>query len=335
MLARPASAAVVTRGVVHHLLESTILPARHEAPLVRRDLAVTNTRNVQSEWPQQWHVTGEGPLGLHPERSVLYAQVMDGNPRMKIDGEGYLRQANWPGDGKEVYLGDVAKASLRSLGPHDPPKFSVRPGYDEQRWELTSSAGELGIRIVSDSYWGFGLIARCFMNRIELTGPLGLRARCVHDIISSLGRNPWEPVWVRRFEKSTKGLITEHGVSWMDLESRAKADMNEEILELEGAVKSLRGKDEGIEGILDSASQALDEARAALSDRNAPAVERALGRATSAIVEADPSTEVRSSEQTASRAGVARGPTGPVIEDVQATELLKDDVPFVDLSEEE
>ena len=335
MLARPAPAAVVTGRVVHHLLESTILPARHGAPLVRRDLAVTNTRNVQSEWPQQWHVTDEGPIGLHPERSVLYAQVMDGNPRMKIDGEGYLRQASWPGDGREVYLGDVAKASLRSLGPHDPPKFSVQPGYDEQRWELTSSAGELGIRIVSDSYWGFGLIARCFVNRIELTGPLGLRARCVHDIISSLGRNPWEPVRVRRFEKSTNGLIAEHGSSWMDLETRAKDDMNEEILELEGSVRSLRGKDEGIEGILDSASQALDEARSALSDRNAPAVERALGRATSAIIEADPSTEVRSSEHIASRTGGKVIQTGPVTEEVQATELLEDDVPFVDLSEEE
>ena len=84
-----------------------------------------------------------GPIGIDPDRSVLYAQVMDGNPRMKIDVEGYLRQANWPGEGREVFLGDVAKASLRSLGPHDPPQFSVQPGYDEQRWELTSAAGEL------------------------------------------------------------------------------------------------------------------------------------------------------------------------------------------------
>ena len=42
-----------------------------------------------------------GPIGIDPDRSVLYAQVMDGNPRMKIDVEGYLRQANWPGEGRE------------------------------------------------------------------------------------------------------------------------------------------------------------------------------------------------------------------------------------------
>ena len=280
-------------------------------------------------------MAGDGPVGMDPVRSVLYAQVMDGNPRMKIDGEGYLRQVNWPGVGREVYLGDVAKASLRSMGPHDPPQFSVEPGYDEQRWELTSTAGELGITIVSDSYWGFGLFARCFLNRIELTGPLELRARCVHDIISSLGRNPWEAVRVRKFEKATSGLIGDHGSSWLDLERRAKEDMNEEIIELEEAVKSLRGKEGGIGGILDSASQALDEARAALSDRNAPAVERALGRAASSIVEADPSTEVRSSEYIASRPGKLTKSVVPVFDEVGAGELLEDDVPFVDLTEEE
>ena len=53
-----------------------------------------------------------------------------------------------------------------------------------------------------------------------------------------------------------------------------------------------------------------------MADRNAPAVERALGRAYTAIVEADPSTEVRSSE-------------------MRASADLLDEVPLVDLSEEE
>ena len=200
---------------------------------------------------------------------------------------------------------------------------------------MTSTAGELRITIASESYWGFGLFAKCFLNRIELTGPLELRARCVHDIISSMGRNPWEATRVRRFEKSTGGLVAEHGSSWLELERRAKDDMNEEILELDEAVKSLRGKEEGIGRILDSASEALDEARSALSDRNAPAVERALGRAASAIVEADPSTEVRSSEYIASRPGKLTKSPVPLIDEVEAGELLEDEVPFVDLSEEE
>ena len=31
-----------------------------------------------------------------PLRSVLFAQVMHGDPRMKIDVEGYLRPESWP-----------------------------------------------------------------------------------------------------------------------------------------------------------------------------------------------------------------------------------------------
>ena len=92
--------------------------------------------------------------------------------------------------------------------------------------------------------------------------------------------------------------------------------MGEDIGEIEDSLRRLRGTDDSVEGILDSAEEALDEARMALADRNAPAVERALGRAYSAIVEADPSTEVRSSE-------------------ALATEYLLDEVPLVDLSEEE
>ena len=71
-----------------------------------------------------------------------------------------------------------------------------------------------------------------------------------------------------------------------------------------------------------SAEMAIGEARAALADRNAPAVERALGRAASALIEADPATEVRSSESTAKRDEVGAG-------------HLLDEIPFVDLSEEE
>ena len=92
--------------------------------------------------------------------------------------------------------------------------------------------------------------------------------------------------------------------------------MSEEIIELEEVTRRLKGTDESIEGILDSAETALYEARMALADRNAPAVERALGRAYTAIVEADPSTEVRSSE-------------------MRASADLLDEVPLVDLSEEE
>ena len=42
----------------------------------------------------------------------------------------------------------------------------------------------------------------------------------------------------------------------------------------------------------DSADDDLDRAREALADKNSPAVERALSRASSAIVRADPNSEL-------------------------------------------
>ena len=278
--------------------------------------------------------TPKKPLGCDPNRSLLFAQVISGEPEMRIDEEDYLRNIGWQGKTTTVYLGDVANVSLRSLGPHDPPKFSKRPEYDEQKWILNSSSGELKIRIKSESYWGFGLWAKCFYNEIELIGPLSLRARCVHDIMASLGRNPWEATRIKKFEKITNVSQTEHGECWRELSKYARNEMEEEILIVENEIKSLMGTDPGIEIILDSAKVALEDARAALLDRNAPAVERALGRAITALVEANPNTEVRSSEieSIVSKSSVNQHQN---TEEINASDLLNNNIDFVDLTESE
>ena len=278
--------------------------------------------------------TLEKPLGCNPNRSLLFAQVISGEPEMRIDEGDYLRNIGWQGKTTTVYLGDVANVSLRSLGPHDPPKFSKRPEYDEQKWVLNSSSGELKIRIKSESYWGFGLWAKCFYNEIELIGPLSLRARCVHDIMSSLVRNPWEATRIKKFEKITNVSQTEHGECWRELSKYARNEMEEEILIVENEIKLLIGTDTEIEIILDNAKIALEDARAALLDRNAPAVERALGRAITALIEANPNTEVRSSELksivTKSAVNQHKG-----TKQINASDLLNNDIDFVDLTESE
>ena len=155
----------------------------------------------------------EGTIGLDPNKTILWAQVREGQPQMSIDIEGRLRPAGIKGN-STVYLGDVARAALRSLGPADPPFFESKPGYDEQRWGFSTSAGDVSMVVKSDSYWGLGLVARCFLNRIEITGPLALRARIIHDIAATLGRNPWEPSWTSRFEKRTGATISQHRSAW-------------------------------------------------------------------------------------------------------------------------
>ena len=71
----------------------------------------------------------EGTIGLDPNKTILWAQVREGQPQMSIDIEGRLRPAGIKGN-STVYLGDVARAALRSLGPADPPFFESKPGYD-------------------------------------------------------------------------------------------------------------------------------------------------------------------------------------------------------------
>ena len=278
--------------------------------------------------------TPKKPLGCDPNRSLLFAQVISGEPEMRIDEGNYLRNIGWQGKTTTVFLGDIANVSLRSLGPHDPPKFSKRPDYDEQQWVLNSSSGELKISIKSASYWGFGLWAKCFYNEIELIGPLSLRARCVHDIMAALGRNPWEASRVKSFEKITNASLTEHGECWRELSKYARNEMEEEILIVENEIKGLMGTDPEIEIILDNAKIALEDARAALLDRNAPAVERALGRAITALVEANPDTEVRSSEieSIVSKSTVNQHQN---TEEINASDLLNNDIDFVDLTESE
>ena len=278
--------------------------------------------------------TSKKPLGCDPNRSLLFAQVVSGEPEMRIDEGDYLRNIGWQGKTSTVFLGDIANVSLRSLGPHDPPKFSKRPDYDEQQWILNSSSGELKISIKSASYCGFGLWAKCFYNEIELIGPLSLRARCVHDIMASIGRNPWEATRVKRFEKITNASITEHGECWRELTRYARNEMEEEILIVENEIKSLIGTDTEIEIILDNAKIALEDARAALLDRNAPAVERALGRAITALIEANPNTEVRSSEleSIVTKSAVNQHKN---TKQINAIDLLNNDIDFVDLTESE
>ena len=236
-------------------------------------------------------------VGSDPSRTILYAQVREGNPQMSIDEENCLRPLNWPKSGGKVYLGDVAQAALRSIGTHDSPKFSQEPGFDEQTWQLVCSTDEVTMRISSSHYWGFGLFSRCFLNEIVMEGSLPTRARCAMDIVSSLGRNPWEPFRVRAFERATSGTIQSHTTSWEGLISVARESMSDDIARLQDEVHKMRGIEESADVILDSADEDLNRAREALADKNAPAVERALSRASSSIVRADPKSEMGSMER--------------------------------------
>ena len=237
------------------------------------------------------------PVGVDPQRSILYAQVASSDPRMAVDEEGVMRQFGTKGSFDKVYLGDVARAALRSLGTHDPPRFIHMSKVDEQSWELVCETDEVEMRISSSHYWGFGLFTKCFLNKIVMEGSLTTRARCAMDIVASLGRNPWEPFRVKAFERATSVLMEVHTSSWDGLISHARESMSDDISRLQDSVHGMRGVDEAGDVFLDSADEALDRAREALADKNAPAVDRALSRASSAIIRADPNSDLGSMER--------------------------------------
>jgi len=178
------------------------------------------------------------------------------------------------------------------------PTMVQKPGFDEQRWEFTTRSGDVVMNVRSFSYWGFGLLTRCYANTITLEGPLEERARVVFDLVAALPHKPWELSWRGRF-KSKVANSDENTESWLGHIQRARTDLNELI----ETTKLAKGDCEDIE-----------IARNALADDNAPAVLRALAR-----IEAE-SIDIEVEE---------------VHPDGITLKIDEEDIPFVDLSSEE
>lgn len=294
---------------------------------------------------------------LDPDVCVLHAQVRAGDPEMRIDEGGRLRHANFPGAEGSLFLGDVTDALLRCLGPHEPPRVVEKPGFDQQRWTLQVSTPEVEIRIESRAYWGFGLFASCFLNRFEMSGPLTRRARLVFDLCAALGRNPWEGRRKGGFNRAAGDEDGSHRALWEAMIERGRADIAMAIDAIRTRADALQSElpalaDEAPEGWeFDLALEEVGAARAecdvaddALHDRSATGVERALARAENHLIEADPRTEVvgqfeRGDVLDAMAAVEADevdiSDTVLVMEELPEDSSATDDIPFVDLSEEE
>ena len=138
---------------------------------------------------------------LDPEVSTLVAQVRKAEASHKMDASNYLRSRHFQGPSNVVYLGDVGQAVLSQLSQPETPSFSEAPGYNEQRWTLETTSGELSVSIRSRPYWAWGLLTSGYLNIITLRGPLEARSRLVLDVVSSLGQPPWEFAHARQAGK--------------------------------------------------------------------------------------------------------------------------------------
>ena len=235
---------------------------------------------------------------LDPSKSILYAQVRHAGPTHGYDSENNLRPKAHPANISTVYIGDVALTLLKVIQGNSTPAMVKTPRFDEQSWEFTTRAGDIDLKIESYSYWGFGLITRCYANTITLEGPVTERARIIFDLVAALPHKPWELAWRGRFD-SKIGDSKQNTVAWNSHIERARDDLNE-LIEM-----TIIEKGE---------SPDIETARNALADDNAPAVLRALAR-----IEAD-------------SIGVGVEDFSP---DGLSLKFEDDEIPFVDLSSEE
>ena len=277
-------------------------------------------------------------------KSVLVAQVRRAEASHKIDTvHNLLRGKHFTGPSSVVYLGDLAGALLAQLPHPETPVFSESPGFNEQRWTLETTSGDLSVTIVSRPYWAWGLLSSGYLNVITLEGPLEERARLVLDTISALGQPPWEFAhqtsasrWMRR--KASEINLKTNEQNWQNLYQAAR----EALLE---AIENMKEKADGTLSTTTDSQQAwmaaveddLYMARQALAEDNAPGVERALARLEATLIR----MKGASQEGHVQAPEVVMSDGSDVMDIVLVTSggrtslpdvYAEEDVPFVDLS---
>ena len=259
-------------------------------------------------------MTGEG---LSNTTTRVVAQVHRANASHKVEhSTNLLRPKGYSLPSNAVYLGDVAIALLANLSQPETPEFSQPPGFNEQKWIFSTQSGTLHVYIESHAYWGVGLFNSGYLNVIEITGPHEHRMRLLYDLRSSVGRNLWEfkhrssaGKWMAKHCNGT--TLEGNEKTWLDALASAKGafESSIEILEQRMAVvaKRMQEPHEGSDYILEKAQVAfiaaeldIGMARKALAEENTPGLERALARVEAALIEADPSTGLLTSEYDAS-----------------------------------
>lgn len=322
---------------------------------------------------------GEASSSIDVYQSVLWAQVRSAKDEfaIEIDGEtGVLRPRRHHGAEKSIILGDIMTMAMRCFGAHSPPHVSQLPGFDEQKWHIGFGDEVMQIKVESWSYWGFGLLATSFLNKITITGPSKRRCRFVLDLASALGRPPWEGKRRSKWFKATGKDAEEHRADWYQLMNQCRNEFKSQIEVQEQRLKKARKKINQLKkdeypdfdlrkaaASLQKAERDIDVSKKALHDDNAAAVDRAMARIDTSFIEADPETKIRSdvfdevdekeimhaiaAEDVDMNERISQAPTFenegtvqvvgdlPVEVNVDAQDLLEDDIPMVDLTESE
>ena len=247
------------------------------------------------------------------QTSILVCQVRSAKAEHKMDETNFLlRTKHFPSPSKIVYLGNVTSTLISLLENPETPTFTVAPSYNEQKWSLETTSGQMKIKITSDSYWGLGLFNSGYLNTVTLEGPIHLRSRIVYDLSYSLPYKPWEFKHLNSARKWIKRKYPDldekkNQKSWLELIDYSNQRFKEIIQVMKDATEKVSQKikinqsteywdKEKASVSLAAAEFDLDLAKGALADNNAPAIERAIARIEASLIEADPETGVHENE---------------------------------------
>ena len=281
---------------------------------------------------------------------VLLCQVSSAKAEHCVEtATGLLRRANFPGESRVVYLGNVAGAIIRAMESPETPEFIETPGYNEQKWRLKTTSGAMSVTISSEPYWGFGLFTSGYLNTVEISGPINIIARLVFDLDASLATSPWRFKHARSVNKylakNHPGTSIEaNEKTWQTLINQCKNNSNEMIHVMTQAVDNIEqkvsmvndfqgwSKDKAMVNIA-AARYDLIIAKEALADRNIPSVERALARIEAALIEANPDHAMNEDD-----GGFSMDKSLQKIsfdEDLMIKSVDDESIPLIDLTESE
>lgn len=275
---------------------------------------------------------------LDAQVTILHAQVRKTPSVHGIDANGFIRPENHPEIEQKILLGEICETLFRVIKAKENPTIIESPSFNEQRWRLSVSEGDLSIEVESKPYWGFGLLTSCYSNTLTLRGPLHRRTELIFDLVASLPHKPWEVVWQKRFTQRV-GNVDENAKAWHHHLDAAKQYFQESIETRIQALAEVKKLDKELDEEKSSAIEAdIDYAKRALAEDNAPAMMRALARAEAGIIAIDPRAEFKiaaldeeDDEAEKEHVITVHDLTDVVVEYVHE----EDDIPFVDLTTEE
>ena len=279
---------------------------------------------------------------------TLVCQVSKAKANHKVDTSNkLLRGINFPGDGKVVYLGNIAAAIISQLENPETPEFIKMPNYNEQKWQMKTNSGNLKITITSDSYWGFGLFNSGYLNILEITGPVYATSRLLFDLTASTANKPWDFRHKSAIEKYLTKNIPNFSQkinqqNWLEQIEICRKFINENIGVLDDAISHMENKVNQSPEItgwskdkarvnIASSKYDLNIAKEALNDENIPSVERALARIEAMLIEADPDNAINDEEESDELSSKSYISTS----DDYYDQLTEEDLPMVDLTSSE